>query len=116
MIQSHNLRKDEVLKRRRNDMTHMISYAIRFHDRHKEDDPELATVIYSTNGVEGPWFDIVTGNPEWCEEVLDALQYRASDKVRKLSEAGYNLIEAERSGSLIPWSEAVAKWQSIIDS
>lgn len=97
-------------------MADMISYAIRFHDRYKEDDPELATVIYSTQGSEGPWFDIVTGSLDWCEEVLDALNRRTTDKSRDLIEAGYNLIEAERSGSLVSWSEAVAKWESIIAS
>lgn len=97
-------------------MNESIKYAIRFHDRHTENDPELATVIYTIKDTDGPWYDIVTGNPDWCEEVLEALQYRAENKVSKLSEAGYNLIEAERSGSLIGWSEAVKKWESVIAS
>jgi hypothetical protein len=50
-------------------------YSLRIHDRTTEEDPELATVMYTTNGVQGPWHDIVTGHPEWCWEVMYALTF-----------------------------------------
>ena len=55
----------------------MTTYGIRMHDRETEDDPHLATVMYSTNGDHGPWFDMVTGHPEWCWEILEALTIAA---------------------------------------
>lgn len=48
-------------------------YAIRYHTRLSEDDPHTATVMYSMSGVEGPWFDMVSGEIGYCNEVLDAL-------------------------------------------
>jgi hypothetical protein len=48
-------------------------YGVRLHDRDTEEDPQLGTVMYSTDGVHGPWHDMATGHPEWCWEILDAL-------------------------------------------
>lgn len=55
----------------------MTTYGVRLHDRETEEDPHLATVMYSTNGDHGPWFDMVTGHPEWCWEILEALTIAA---------------------------------------
>ena len=51
----------------------MSIYGVRLHDRNTDDDPQLGTVMYSTDGVHGPWHDMATGHPEWCWEILEAL-------------------------------------------
>lgn len=51
----------------------MYIYSVRVHDRDTEEDPHLGTVMYSSRGETGPWHDMVTGHPEWCWEVADAL-------------------------------------------
>jgi hypothetical protein len=51
----------------------MYIYGVRIHDRETEEDPHLGTVMYSSRGEIGPWHDMVTGHPEWCWEVADAL-------------------------------------------
>lgn len=48
-------------------------YAVRIHDRNTEDDPHLATVMYSTNGPGGPWYDMATGEPGFAIEIMEAL-------------------------------------------
>lgn len=48
-------------------------YAVRIHTRNTEDDPHLATVMYSTNGECGPWYDMATGEPEFCWTIMEAL-------------------------------------------
>lgn len=58
-------------------------YGIRYHDRETEDDPYLATVMYSVSGSDGPWHDMVTGHPDWCNEVLDALILTAETRSKK---------------------------------
>jgi hypothetical protein len=51
-------------------------YAYRLHDRLTESDPELATVMYSTSGPSGPWWDMATCHPDWVDDILGALQWR----------------------------------------
>jgi hypothetical protein len=51
----------------------MSVYGVRLHDRDTEDDLQLGTVMYSTDGEHGPWHDMATGHPEWCWEILEAL-------------------------------------------
>ena len=59
-------------------------YALRLHERLTDDDPELATVMYSMRGAVGPWFDMATGHPDWCWEIVDALN---AQEARKQEEA-----------------------------
>lgn len=49
-------------------------YAILVYPRETEDDPRIGVVIYCTNGTY--WHPMVTGDMDWCNEVLDALCYR----------------------------------------
>jgi hypothetical protein len=58
-------------------------YAIRIHDRESDDDLLMATVMYSKSGNEGPWYDMVYGNLDWCWEVLDALERVAMIKAEE---------------------------------
>jgi hypothetical protein len=55
-------------------------YGILIHDRLVETDPHVATVMYSTNGPEGPWHDICTCDTDWAWEVLDAFQFERHHK------------------------------------
>ena len=64
-------------------------YSIRVHDRQTENDPEVATVMYTNASFEGPWFDMVQGHPDWCEEVLDALIYRKNHRQDKTDYYAY---------------------------
>jgi hypothetical protein len=50
-----------------------IIYSVRLVDRIDESDPEIAFVMSSTNGPFGPWYDMVSGHPDYCWEVLDSL-------------------------------------------
>jgi len=61
------------------------SYSLRMHDRNTEKDPYLATVMYSVDGEQGPWNDIVTGHPEWCWEVVTALTLMQEIQIKNLS-------------------------------
>lgn len=61
-------------------------YSYRVHDRLTEDDPELATVMYSTEGPEGPWFDMATGHPDWIEEILGALRWCEDERRMRVVE------------------------------
>lgn len=47
-------------------------YGYRVHPRDTEDDPHLATLMYAYNW-EGPWHDMVTGDPGYIDEVLTAV-------------------------------------------
>lgn len=48
-------------------------YAVRVHDRLTEDDPSLATIMQSFDGIEGPWHDMVTGDADHVYDILEAL-------------------------------------------
>lgn len=64
-------------------------YSIRVHERENENDPQVSSVMYSSHSTEGPWFDIVQGHPDWCEEVLDALIYRKNHRQEKSDSYAY---------------------------
>lgn len=64
-------------------------YGIRVHDRETEDDPRLATIMYANKIPDGPWFDMVTGYPEHCYEVLEALEFLQEYKKSRRNE-GYD--------------------------
>lgn len=49
-------------------------YAILIHSRLTEDDPTTGTIIYCTNS--SYWHPMVTGEMDWCNDILDALYYR----------------------------------------
>lgn len=53
-------------------------YAILVHPRMTEDDPTTGVVMYCTDGTY--WHPMVTGEMDWCNEVLDALYYREHDR------------------------------------
>ena len=57
-------------------------YAVRLHERNTEDDPEVGTLMYSMRGPQGPWSDMVTGHPEWCWEIVDALTFMEDHKAK----------------------------------
>ena len=61
-------------------------YGIRIHDRDTEDDPVLATVMYSTNGDCGPWHDMATGHPDFCWEIMEALDLARDIKEGRTNE------------------------------
>lgn len=65
---------------------HDYVYAVRVHDRETEDDPQLGTVMYSTSGFAGPWHDMVSGHPEVCWEVYEALTAAMALQMRKKRE------------------------------
>lgn len=77
----------------------MRVYSIRIHSRLVEEDPHQATVMYA-QGVEGPWFDMVTGDTDWCWEVLGALEWReeqlAADREREMNRLREEIEEASR--------------------
>lgn len=49
-------------------------YAILVYPRKTEDDPTIGVVIYCNNGTY--WHPMVTGQMDWCNDILDALYYR----------------------------------------
>jgi hypothetical protein len=53
-------------------------YSVLIHYRHTEDDPYFGTVIYSTNGLDGPWHPMVTGDTDHCFEIVEVL-YKAQE-------------------------------------
>jgi hypothetical protein len=65
---------------------HGYIYAVRIRDRETEDDPRLGTVMYSTNGTAGPWHDMVSGHPEVCWEVYEALTVTMALQMQKRQE------------------------------
>lgn len=82
----------------------MTVYAYRLHDRMTEDDPELATLMYASD-CSGPWHDMVSGHPEWCEEILDALLLWEQTQDRKRREEMARIrkeLEAEWAASQYP--------------
>ena len=54
-------------------MIDLTLYSVRVHDRFNDDDPELATVIFAES-FDGPWFDMATGGPDHCWEIVKALR------------------------------------------
>lgn len=50
-------------------------YSYRLHDRLTEEDPELATVMYSTHGIAGPWHDMATCHPDYIWDIVGALEW-----------------------------------------
>jgi len=84
----------------------MTTYGIRMHDRDTEEDPHLATVMYSTNGDSGPWFDMVTGHPDWCWEVLGALEIVEEQRVERVR------LEHERIQKEIAMSDRTRKTEN----
>lgn len=48
-------------------------YSVRHHDIINEDQHPVGTVMYSVNGSSGPWHDMVTGPPDYCWQIVDAL-------------------------------------------
>lgn len=51
-------------------------YSVLIHNRQNESDPHVASLIYTLNGINGPWFEMVRGEPGYCDEILDALYYQ----------------------------------------
>lgn len=60
-------------------------YAIRIHDCCDEDGSRVATIMRADD-VSGPWHDMVSGHPDWCAYVMDALWlaqwYRKDCRIR----------------------------------
>ena len=101
------------------------TYGVRLHERIDESDEVLGTVMYTTRGDSGPWFDMVTGHPDWCWEVADALvksalvdEYRRIEdqserlkyELEQFRSAGNALAEGIRSGR---WDDALDEWDDI---
>jgi len=84
----------------------MTTYGIRMHDRETEDDPHLATVMYSMNGANGPWHDMATGHPDWCWEILEALEIVEEQKVERVR------LEHERIQKEIAMSDRVRETEN----
>lgn len=83
-------------------MRYNTDYAYRVHDRLTDDDPELATVMYSTSGPEGPWFDMATGHPDWIDEILGALRWCEDERrMRAAEEAARFALEMTRYENLV---------------
>jgi hypothetical protein len=55
-------------------MRNETDYSYRLHPRLTDDDPELATVMYTTHGIEGPWFDMATCHPDYVWDIVGALE------------------------------------------
>lgn len=51
-------------------------YGYRIHPRDLDSDPELATIMYTTSGFDGPWHDMATCHPDWIDDILGSLQWR----------------------------------------
>jgi hypothetical protein len=73
------LPKEKTMSRKQ-DMLH----AVRLHDRQTENDPVLATLMYSTQGSEGPWHDMATGHPDYIWELLEIVFIR--NEIHRLRE------------------------------
>lgn len=78
-------------------------YSIRIHDRLVEDDPRLATVMYSPYGVDGPWFDMATGVEDHVEDILGALRWcedersvQRADEITRLQKEVADLAEYDQ--------------------
>lgn len=108
-------------------------YSIRIQERELEKDPSLATVMYSLNGPEGPWYDMVSGSLDNCNEVLDSLLFFESKKEEKVQQSllelreeinktylyaciklGNELVSAMINGSDSGWDDAVDNWNNFI--
>ena len=77
----------------------MTLFAVRIHDRMTEDDPNVATVMYSSGDASGPWFDMATGHPEHIEEIVGALEWR-EDVLQAERDREAARLQAERLGVL----------------
>lgn len=77
----------------------MSVFSLRIHDRLTEDDPHMATVMHAKSH-DGPWYDMVSGDPEFCWEIVDALQMAEDQReARRREEAERLRIELERERS-----------------
>jgi chromosome segregation ATPase len=74
--------EEHIQERNRRDNADYV-YAVRLHDRETEDDPSLATVMYTSSGIEGPWHDMATGHPDWCWDICDALMFQMDAKMEQ---------------------------------
>lgn len=82
----------------------MVIYAVRLHDNVNENDLEVATVMYSSSGYSGPWLDMVTGHPEWCWEVIDALTVVSDMELERKKQSEEDLLAMLAKDSL-EWPE-----------
>lgn len=53
-----------------------VDYSYRIHNRQQEEDPELATIMYSYSGIDGPWYDMATCHPDYVDDIVGSLQWR----------------------------------------
>jgi hypothetical protein len=110
-----------------------MMYSIRIQERELEEDPSLATVMYSLSGPEGPWYDMVSGSLHNCNEVLDSLFFFESKKEEKVQQSllelreeinktylyacvklGNELVSVMTSGSDSGWDDAIDNWNDFI--
>jgi hypothetical protein len=81
-------------------MRNNTDYSYRLHPRLTDDDPELATIMYTTHGIEGPWFDMATCHPDYVWDIVGALE-----RVEETRRAGIAKEETE----LRAWVNKVAE-------
>ena len=97
-------------------MNRQTDYAYRLHDRQTENDPELATVMYSVNGPEGPWYDMATGHPDHIEEILGALRWCEDERqMRREQEAARFRAEFTRYDNLVSGNDTENKVDITLD-
>lgn len=77
----------------------MTRFALRIHDRMTEDDPALATVMYTSGDASGPWFDMATGLIDYAEEIVGALEWR-EDVLQAERDREAARLKAERFADL----------------
>lgn len=88
----------------------MTRFALRIHDRMTEDDPNLATVMYTSGDASGPWFDMATGLVDYAEEIVGALEWR-EDVLQAERDREQVRFQAERLADLsIPEPEVTPRW------
>ena len=60
-------------------------YAVRAHDRLTEEDQHMGSIMYSYHGVEGPWYDLITGDIENIWELFEIIEAKEElDRLRTL--------------------------------
>lgn len=59
-------------------------YSYRLHNRLTEEDPELATVMYTTHGIAGPWHDMATCHPDYIWDIVGALEWVEDNRRNKV--------------------------------
>lgn len=80
----------------------MTIFAIRIHDRLTEHDPHLATIMRAEL-CEGPWHDMVSGEPDYCWDILGALETVEEQRSARKRKADARLREElDRARSLTP--------------